>query len=138
MTAKGELGVRENKSPYGLSIGGPADLPFDHHDIRVYIDNLFLEGLLHPVPHDSADLLSETWVSVGVRTDPSKDRSHRITKLIDNLQASLPGEDARHVEWFQFSRGWAELALLIKEQFEDIPDPTWSSASSSITLLRSS
>ena len=35
---------------YGsLSVEGPADLPFDNPDVRVYIDNLFLEGMLEPV-----------------------------------------------------------------------------------------
>ncbi len=47
--AKGTSGVREDEKPYGLAIEGPVDLPFDHHDIRVYIDNLFVEGLLHSV-----------------------------------------------------------------------------------------
>ncbi len=31
------------------------EVPFDHYDIRVYIDNLFLEGNLRPVPVASAE-----------------------------------------------------------------------------------
>jgi hypothetical protein len=31
-----------------LGYVGPRDLPFDHDDVRVYIDNLFLEGYLKP------------------------------------------------------------------------------------------
>jgi hypothetical protein len=34
---------------YGLKYPGPDCLPFDHQDIKVYIDNLFLEGKLTPV-----------------------------------------------------------------------------------------
>ncbi|MBU1319817.1 MAG: BREX-3 system phosphatase PglZ [candidate division Zixibacteria bacterium] len=122
--AKGTSGVREDENPYGLSIEGPVELPFDHHDIRVYIDNLFVEGLLHSIPHEHADTLSRAWVGIGVRTAPMEDRSRRLGKLIDSLQASIPAEDAKHTDWFHFARGWAETILLANEQAEAIPEPT--------------
>ncbi|NWG12665.1 MAG: BREX-3 system phosphatase PglZ [Acidobacteria bacterium] len=122
--AKGTSGVREDEKPYGLSIEGPVELPFDHHDIRVYIDNLFVEGLLHSVSHEHADALSKTWVGIGVRTAPIEDRSRRLGKLIDSLEASIPAEDAKHTDWFHFARGWAETILLANDQAEAIPEPT--------------
>ena len=122
--AKGTSSVREDEKPYGLSIDGPVELPFDHHDIRVYIDNLFVEGLLRPVPHKHADTLSRTWVGIGIRTAPIEGRSRRLGKLIDNLRASLPAEDARHTDWFHFARGWAEAILLANDQTEPISEPT--------------
>jgi len=119
--------VREDAKPYlpaatgaaqagGLSIEGPVELPFDHHDIRVYIDNLFIEGLLHSVPHALADTLAKTWVGIGVRTAPIEDRSRRLGKLIDSLETSIPGEDAKHTDWFHFARGWAELKRVMSDE----------------------
>ncbi len=122
--AKGTAGVREDEKLYGLSIQGPVELPFDHHDIRVYIDNLFVEGVLHAVPHEHADTLSRTWVGIGVRTAPIEDRSRRLGKLIDSLDASIPAEDAKHTDWFHFARGWAETILLANDQAEAISEPT--------------
>lgn len=118
--AKGASGVREDEKPYGLAMEGPVDLPFDHHDIRVYIDNLFVEGLLHSVFHEHADTLSKSWVGIGVRTAPVEDRSRRLGKLINSLQTSIPAEDAKHTDWFHFARGWAELVLLMNEQPEAV------------------
>jgi hypothetical protein len=47
MAAQGQpKRVNENKAAYGLQYSGPLNLPFDHDDVRVYIDNLFLEGML--------------------------------------------------------------------------------------------
>ena len=115
LAGKKESAVQEDKNPYGLTIDGPHDLPFDHHDIRVYLDNLFLEGLLHSVSHERADILSQTWAGAGVRTGETGDRRCRLTRLIDTLKSSLPAEDARHGEWFNFARGWAELNLLTHE-----------------------
>jgi len=122
--AKGTSGVCEDKKPYGLSIEGPIELPFDHHDIRVYIDNLFVEGLLHPVQHEHADTLSKTWVGIGLRTAPTEDRSRRLGKLIDSLEATIPPEDAKHTDWFHFARSWAETILLANDQAEAISEPT--------------
>ena len=52
------------KSFRELEIPGPLDLPFDHPDVRVYIDNLFLEGILEPVPHASIRDLALKWTAV--------------------------------------------------------------------------
>ncbi|MCL6582543.1 MAG: BREX-3 system phosphatase PglZ [bacterium] len=109
--------VREEEKPYGLSIKGPVELPFDHHDIRVYIDNLFVEGVLHPVPHEYAETLSKTWVGIGVRAAPTEDRSRRLAKLIDSLEASIPAKDAKHTDWLHFARGWAELKVMSNEDW---------------------
>jgi len=113
--AKRATGVYANGKPHDLAIKGPLDLPFDHDDVRVYIDNLFVEGLLHSVSHEHADILSKIWVGIGVRTAPTEDRNRRLGKLIDSLQTSIPTEDAKHTDWFHFARGWAELVLLMNE-----------------------
>jgi len=123
MAHKGE-GFEEDREPYGLTINGPVDLPFEHHDVRVYIDNMFLEGLLHSISHAQADALSRTWVSIGVRNDPLEDLPRRLNKLIDSLQLTIPAEIARHGDWFLFARGWAELTLLTNVQPEGIPEET--------------
>lgn len=122
--AKGASRVCEDGKSYDLSIGGPVELPFDHHDIRVYIDNLFVDGLLQSVSHEHGDTLSKTWLGIGVKTAPIEDRTRRLGKLIDSLQTSIPPEDAKHTDWFHFARGWAEKILLANEQAEAIPEPT--------------
>ncbi len=124
MAEKRETTVQENKKSYGLKIDGPLDLPFDNHDIRVYMDSLFLEGLLHPVSHEHADFLTTNWVGIGVRTDHSEERSGRLNKLIENLHSSIPSEDARHWDWLRFARGWAELILISNKQAETVPEQT--------------
>jgi hypothetical protein len=112
----GELSVQESGEVYGLSMSGPAHLPFGHPDIRVYMDNLFLEGLLRPVPREHSETLAASWLNIGVRTRSSEERSQRLAKLIDGLGNSLPAEDAKHTDWFHFARGWAEMVLLSNEQ----------------------
>jgi hypothetical protein len=121
--AKGVSAVREDEMSYDLAIEGPVELPFGHDDVRVYIDNLFAEGLLHSVAHDHAGTLSKTWVGIGIRVAPSEDRSRRLGMLMDSLTASIPREDAKHTDWFHFARGWAETIFLANDAAEALPKP---------------
>ena len=81
-----QTGVEEY-SGYNFQIPGPPDLPFDHHDVRVYMDTFFLEGLLSPVPHEQAGMIAKTWAGIGVRTDSAGDRTRRLEKLLTGIRA---------------------------------------------------
>ena len=105
----GLLDITEEFDP---QIGGPAILPFDHDDVRVYVDNLFTEGMLHPVPHKSAANLSGDWVAVGIKIDPDGDKRRRLQGLLDGIGDTIPSSDARHFEWSAFARRWSELHVL--------------------------
>lgn len=106
--------LREAGRPQ-LKYPGPALLPFDHEDVRVYVDNLFTDGALQPVPHEQAAALRGHWAAVGVRFDPAADRARRLAGLIRSLEGSLPPPGARYTEWLSFARRWAELAVLRHE-----------------------
>lgn len=121
---KVKKGVYEAQDKYNLAIKGPIDLPFDHHDIRIYIDNLFVEGFLHPVPHDHASDLSKSWASVGIQITSGEDRSRRLCKLVDSLKTAIPADDAKHSDWSHFARSWAELVCLVNEEPSSVSDIT--------------
>ena len=116
-------GVREKEKPFGFEFPGPSDLPFDHDDIRVYIDNLFLEGLLEAVPHEHAESLSKSWLAIGIRTDNQADRTRRVDGLLDTLANGIPKEDMRHDDWFHFAKIWAELVALALDSDAMLPEP---------------
>jgi hypothetical protein len=107
-------GVGES-SEYNFQIPGPPDLPFDHHDVRVYVDTFFLEGLLRPVSHERAGMIAGTWAGIGVRTDAAGDRTRRLEKLLTGIRAAIPAEDVRYGDWLLFARGWAELIAIAHE-----------------------
>lgn len=98
-----------------LKIGGPSSLPFDHHDVHIYIDNLFVEGMLRPVPYRSGDALSSKWLSVGISSDPIADRFRRLEGLLETASVTIPGPEARHRDWSAFAYRWAEVAVLWSE-----------------------
>jgi hypothetical protein len=97
-------------------------LPFDHHDVRVFIDNLFLEGMLNPVSRDDSGAISDTWASIGVQTDSEKDYLHRLQRMLESIQEKIPGETARHGEWLIFARSWSEMKLMAHNPDVSIPE----------------
>ena len=88
------------------------DLPFDHDDVRVYIDNLFLEGMLRPVLHKGGDALAGSWAAVGIQADPDADRLRRLQGLMAAVGETIPSSEARHQDWSAFAYRWAELGVL--------------------------
>lgn len=110
--AAGADAVHEPVEAYGMEFPGPAEIPFDHHDVRVYIDNLFLEGVLQQVSHQQADKLADSWVIVGIKTEPKADRRRRLDGLIDAVEQSIPGEAAKHQDWLAFAQRWAHVNAL--------------------------
>src|SRR5271157_1336499 len=118
----------ERDKSHDFDIKGPIDLPFEHDDIRSYIDNLFVEGLMHPVASEHAVILSNSWAEIGIVNVPLEDRSRRLDKLIESLQASIPADEARYTDWTHFARGWGEFVCLLTEVTEAMPSDTSSSS----------
>ncbi|RMH03677.1 MAG: BREX-3 system phosphatase PglZ [Nitrospirae bacterium] len=123
MAAGQGAAVKECRQEYILEIAGPTVLPFDDDDVRIYVDNLFLEGMLQPVPHEHAGALEQTWVTYGIKSSPVEDRRRRIEGLLDAVENTLPAKDAHHEEWLYFAYRWAELVALVLET--DISVPEW-------------
>src|SRR5262249_12383502 len=96
----------------GTKYRGPVDLPFDHSDVRVYIDTFFLEGSLRPVAHPCATALANQWAVIGISIDPAADRQRRLEGLVEAIDGALPAEDAKHQDWLTFAHRWAELLAL--------------------------
>ncbi|MDR2548962.1 MAG: BREX-3 system phosphatase PglZ [Desulfobulbus sp.] len=105
--------VREDSPEYGLKYPGPDRLPFDHQDIKVYIDNLFLEGKLTPVEAKDIEVDAGSWVRSGIATSGTDNDALRISRLFDLVEKELPTAEARYSDWTAFAMKWAELSSLV-------------------------
>ncbi|MDA3790306.1 MAG: BREX-3 system phosphatase PglZ [Desulfobacula sp.] len=105
--------IKEKPSEYGLKYRGPEFLPFDHQDIRIYIDNLFLEGKIAPVKSAKLNIDSNSWIKIGVKEDED-DNASRISGLFNILKKDFPTvEGSSYTKWINFALKWAELSALI-------------------------
>jgi len=105
--------VQEGPRQYYLKFLGPDRLPFDHQDIKVYIDNLFLEGKLTPVEAKGIAVDAGSWVRSGIATLAVDDDELRISRLFSLIEKEMPIAKARYSDWIAFSLKWAELSSLV-------------------------
>lgn len=104
--------LRETPAAYGLRYAGPAELPFEHEDIRVYIDNLFIEGKLQPVSKPEMRVNVDSWIRCGIIENSQTDTTVRLSRLLDSITQNIPPLDAKHSDWLLFAPKWAELSAL--------------------------
>ena len=114
--------ISYGESSYDLKIPGTAEVPFNHDDVRVYIDNLFLEGLLEPVSIDQVEMVSESWFAVGIRRDEQADRIRRIEGLLQTITSNIPHADSHHPDWLHCAIIWTELLSLTSQSDAVLPD----------------
>jgi hypothetical protein len=103
--------IRDAPESY-LTYPGPALLPFDHDDVWVFIDNLFLEGMLRPVHFAKSGLVPHPKYTVGLHRDSKADQRQRLNRLLKAVGEKVPASTAKHQEWLTFAYRWAELIVL--------------------------
>lgn len=105
--------IGEGRREHKLKYEGPDLLPFDHQKIRIYIDNLFVEGILVPVQAANLTVDVSSWIRYGVVEDDADDDEVRISRLFELIEQKLPTVESRHEDWTDFALKWAELSALI-------------------------
>jgi hypothetical protein len=99
----------ESPAPAPFQHPGPPDLPFDHADIRVYLDNLFAEGQLRPTTVVPKSVVRDCWLAVGVAGETAGDRIERLRQGLARLAAEFPAPDADYGQWLRAAQRWAEI-----------------------------
>lgn len=94
------------------TVSGPTEIPFDHDDVRVYIDNLFVEGVLAPTTAIRA-IDEQHWFALGIAGSPASSPAGRFAHLLKELSISIPdAEHARFQEWQEFALRWGTWVRL--------------------------
>ena len=103
---------KEEIRDYQLKYTGSNILPFGHEDIRIYIDNLFMEGYLKPVACGDDARRVTKWYRCGIESGAITDDVKR-EKLMERILEIIPGKDCRYSDWITFADKWAELLALV-------------------------
>lgn len=106
------VGPVEEPEPWNPRWPGPKDLPFDHDDVRIFVDNLFTDGMLTPISGVPPALVQGSWVSVGLTGEGAADHLARLRKLLQSLGADTPPLASDHQAWVRLAARWAEAVAL--------------------------
>lgn len=83
-------------------------VPFEDNRIRVFVDNLFTEGLLTPIilPPTSRKLPLE-WCRIGVRDPSAELGTEELIKQRETLATTVPEEDGSYQDWLRFANRYS-------------------------------
>lgn len=127
--------LAEPNPNYQFKYSGPAFLPFDHQDIRVYIDNLFVEGNLTPIQKPELSFTPELWIKSGIVELTNEDDSVRCSRLFELIENDVPTAGCRHSVWINFAMKYAELAALVHRGGRTEDQARLSQISASVNLM---
>jgi hypothetical protein len=84
------------------------EIPFDHTDVRVIIDSMFLDGSLHPLAVFGVPASVPGWIRAGIVEDVWSQFA-LAEKSIETLAATAPDADAPHKAWGDFAKRYSEM-----------------------------
>ena len=83
-------------------------VPFEHDDIRVYIDNLFAEGFLKRVDIKLDDSLKYSWTRVGISYG-KESKDNKCESLLEITKGALPNLESSYNDWLSFCIKYSKL-----------------------------
>jgi hypothetical protein len=104
-----ELSSKEPPTSYAFKFPGPHLIPFNHDTIRVFIDNLFLEGYLNPVDFPGINVNESSWFRFGIKNDNADVIITKYDYLKDQLLKIEIKNDWHYQDWVYFSLKLSEL-----------------------------
>ena len=81
---------------------------FENPDVRVMVNTMFLEGMLHPVEVDVSWSDFPEWVKVGLVED-SGALGRLVSEGVKSITADLPGSHSSHRDWVEIAHRLAEV-----------------------------
>jgi len=94
-----------------LTLPGPPVLPFEHSDVRVFIDTMFLEGALVPVDAPASATQRHPWAAVGVRRSAGREAGAVLTGLLHLCSQAIAAAPDRYQDWTAIAFRWAEVQV---------------------------
>ncbi|NNB48789.1 BREX-3 system phosphatase PglZ [Pseudomonas fragi] len=84
------------------------EIPFDHSDVQVLVDSMFLDGSLHPLAVHSVPTGIPSWIKAGIVQDPAALQA-LVLKGIDGLIEATPTAASSHKDWSEFAKRYGEI-----------------------------
>ncbi len=84
------------------------EIPFDHSDVQVLVDSMFLDGSLHPLAVHSVPAAMPSWIKAGIVQDPAALQA-LVLKGIDGLIGTTPTAASSHKDWGEFAKRYGEI-----------------------------
>jgi hypothetical protein len=105
-----------------LEVLPEVSVPFEHPDVRVIVDTMFLEGALQPVGSHEAPADLPGWVRVGLVEDPHA-LGNLVSEGVRRIAADLPNANATHRDWIELARRLGEVISRFNSLSTEVAEP---------------
>ena len=102
-----------NDSVKDLNYEAAMQIPFEHQDVRIYIDNYFQEGKLKAITNPGIDLISNSWIACGIKQNTIDDIYLQINSRLVDLQRHEPNDSFQYKAWLEFAKKYAEVTSIM-------------------------
>lgn len=113
--AQASEGGRLAAETAALKYPGEFAIPFDHDDVKVYIDNLFTEGILKPIAWVAAAVKAQPWIKIGMKGGADAQEALRFEDLCKGVADNAPVQDANPQAWLKFAYQYAQMQRVWSE-----------------------
>lgn len=119
-----QYGVQTSRASEIESVEAPCavSIPFEHPDVRVIVDTMFLEGTLQPVSIQGSPVGMPHWVKVGLVDDP-KSLGDLVFEGVKKIAEELPGMNSSHRDWVDLARRLGEILFRFHSLNAGIAEP---------------
>lgn len=101
-----------------------ATVPFEHEDIRVYVDNLFIEGILKPIEVTVGAENVPKWARVGLKGFEKVYRVQRLQQLVKKMEILLHQENLSYQHWLDHAAVLGEAKIIYHSLEGSLPEGT--------------
>lgn len=107
LATQGVTGSRVSEPPPPPYVAR-VEIPFDHPDVRVIIDTLFLDGTLHPMAVHGMPAGLPEWLKAGIVQDPTA-LQDLVAEGLKSLRVGMPTEASPYRDWSDFAQRYGEV-----------------------------
>ncbi|MFS2023197.1 BREX-3 system phosphatase PglZ [Massilia sp. CT11-137] len=100
-------GIRAGEAP-SLDYETKIEIPFEHTDLQVLVDSMFLDGSLQPLAVHSVPKHVPSWVKAGIVQDPAALQA-LVLKGINGLSDAIPTATSSYKDWSDFAKRYGEI-----------------------------
>lgn len=97
-----------------LKYKGFYDIPFQDQSLRVYIDSMFMNGVLTPIvlSEDDVKKIQDKWILNGVTCSEAERSYKKLLGIFNALEKVDFSSISFHKEWVEYATAWAEASSI--------------------------
>lgn len=99
-------------------------VPFEHPDVRVIVDTMFLEGSLQPVAASGSIVNLPEWIKVGLANDPQA-LGKLVSEGVKRISNDMPTIEATYRDWLEMARRLGEVISRFNGLNAEIAEPLY-------------